>query len=252
MNILSTILISAMQMFIAIGDNSGSISIDLTNYTGIKDNGYYQLIIKSPYGSCKPDTINWNSEKTITYPISSSMDNQLIFVDVYETNREGRQTKHLLSTVAANENTSIEIIATDNKGIILSGSESNRLISAFWKKGSSIESQKKLSTFMDKELKKNHNNLYGAYIHSLKCAHDIIHRNVSDEFLEASNGDYSYLLHGAYFLGELEGGETYALQRSIAIIFISDVMMAGTVPTELVSYFFNYMMPNKQTAMLDN
>ena len=105
---------------------------------------------------------------------------------------------------------------------------------------------------MEKELKKNHNNLYGAYIHSLKCAHDIIHRNVSDEFLEASNGDYSYFLHGAYFLGELEGGETYALQRSIAIIFISDVMMAGTVPTELVSYFFNYMMPNKQTAMLDN
>lgn len=217
------------------------LCVDMRECSGLDDDSRYQMVIYDPNDPASCDTVFWQGDKVIEHKVK--MEDCLAFVEVGKQEDGTDYYNTLFRSVVALDGERVTIKFSDANSVLLSGSRSNELISKFVHEpleGVFLpdlrEEDNKTALYDDfctKEIERHPDDLYGAYMYSLKV---LMHMS------RISGLDSSMSVEAGSLLDEIEKSDAYSVSHCVVAPFLQMIMIAGDlspyVSYELISYLF--------------
>lgn len=230
-------LMALLIILLSSCNENRQIKIDMQSYKGLTENDQFYMIIHNPNDSSFVDTVEWSGKKQYTWPVTETWPDCLAFVDVFKKAvKENEYDTLLLCTVVAIEKGGATIKAESQENIMLSGSNSNKLINNFWhgEKDSEYNDADSFTKYLGKEISNHSEDLYGAYLYSVEQTLNIIN---SCKDADKRN---SIALIAQELQKESEQSDTYAAKHHVSIL--NDIIKAGDFSPAMLYNFMRYML----------
>ena len=216
------------------------LCVDMRECSGLDDDSRYQMVIYDPNDPASCDTVFWQGDKVIEHKVK--MEDCLAFVEVGKQEGAPDYYSTLFRSVVALDGERVTIKLSDANSVLLSGSRSNELISKFVHEPlegvllpdlNEEDYMTALYDFCTKEIERHPDDLYGAYMYSLKV---LMH------MYRISGLDSSMSVEAGSLLDEIEKSDAYSVSHCVVAPFLQMIMLAGDlspyVSYELISYLF--------------
>lgn len=215
------------------------LCVDMRECSDLDDHSRYQMVIYDPNEPASCDTVFWQGDKVIEHKVK--MEDCLAFVEVGKQEGAPDYYSSLFRSVVALDGERVTIKLSDANSVLLSGSRSNELISKFVHEPlegvllpdlNEEDNMTALYDFCTKEIERHPDDLYGAYIYSLKV---LMHMS------RISGLDSSMSVEAGYLLDEIEKSDAYSVSHCVVSPFLQMIMIAGDLSPYVYYDFISYL-----------
>ena len=216
------------------------LCVDMRECSDLDDDSRYQMVIYDPDEPASCDTVFWQGDKVVEHEVK--LEDCLAFVEVGKQEDGTDYYNTLFRSVVALDGERVTIKLSDANSVFLSGSRSNELISKFVHEPlegvllpdlNEEDHKTALYDFCMKEIERHPDDLYGAYMYSLKV---LMHMS------RISGLDSSMSVEAGSLLDEIEKSDAYSVSHCVVSPFLQMIMRAGDlspyVSYEFISYLF--------------